>query len=225
MLKRIPIHIVDNDSSARHSLSYRLRGLGHSVRCWHSGQSFLEDVRDHSAALVLLDMWMPDMDGLTILSELHAAGITMPVAVLTGQGNIPLAVRALKAGAFDFIEKPVGDDRLIELIDSASAWLAENGHMLEMEQAATAQLAALTIREREVLDGLVAGHTNKSVAEKLGISKRTVEVHRAHLMTKLTVDTFADVLRIAFAAGLGRAARPGVPAFARAGRPAGAALH
>ena len=143
------------------------------------------------------------MDGLEVQQELNQRGVAMPVIVLTGHGDISIAVRAMKAGAVDFIEKPFEKAVLLDAIDAAFARLEDKeGRSTRAGDAAVA-VAALTPRERDVLDGLAQGLPNKTIAYDLGISPRTVEVHRANLMTKLAVRSLSDALRIAFAAGLG----------------------
>lgn len=213
MLK-IPVHIVGCENSARSSLGYRLHREGHDVRYWASGGSFVDGISNYQPGLVLLDAAMTDMDGLTTLAWLRAKSIVLPVAALTVQANVRLAVRIVKAGAFDLVETPVTDDKLSQLIEFATAWLDEFSARLNRQRAANLQLASLTAREREILSVLAAGHPNKSIAQKLGISTRTVEVHRAHLKTKLAARTSTDLLKLAFAAGLGRAADSLQPAIA-----------
>ena len=146
---------------------------------------------------------MPEMDGLEVQQELIASGIAMPVIVLTGHGDISIAVRAMKAGAIDFIEKPFEKATLLDAIEIAFAQLADQEGRTQRAHDAGVVIAGLTDRERDVLEGLVQGLPNKTIAYDLGISPRTVEVHRANVMTKLGVRSLSEALRIAFAAGLG----------------------
>ncbi|MBV5269706.1 MAG: response regulator transcription factor, partial [Afipia sp.] len=154
--------------------------------------------------LVLLDWHMPEMDGLEVQRELNAMGVTLPVVMLTGHGDIAAAVQAMKDGAVEFLEKPSDKATLLQAIDNAFARLERSDQVATSEQDAQIRISALSAREREVLDGLAQGYPNKTIAYDLGISARTVEVHRANMMTKLGVVSFPEALRIAFAAGLGK---------------------
>ena len=155
---------------------------------------------------ILLDIRMPDMDGLEVQRELAARGIAMPVIVLTGHGDVATAVEAMKNGASDFIEKPFEKAVLLEAIERASERLARAEESSASEREAKVRIAALTARERDVLRELARGHPNKTIAYDLGISPRTVEVHRANVMTKLGVRSLSEALRIAFAARIAEAA-------------------
>lgn len=146
---------------------------------------------------------MPEMDGLEVQRTLHERGVTMPVIILTGHGDVSIAVRAMKAGAVDFIEKPFEKEVLLGAIEAAFERLDASGEANTRAEEAAVVLAALSPREREVLEGLAQGLPNKTIAYDLGISARTVEVHRANVMTKLGARSLSDALRIAFAAGLG----------------------
>ena len=200
MSEKHVIHLVDDEDSVRRSAGFMLRTSGYEVRAYASGVEFLKDARSADPGCILLDVRMPEMDGLEVQAELNSRGITMPVIVLTGHGDINTAVAAMKGGAVDFIEKPFEKAVLIEAIESAFRRL-DNGARSN-EQDAKVQVAVLTPREQEVLQGLVRGHPNKTIAYDLGISPRTVEVHRANVMSKLHVRSLSEALRIAFAAGL-----------------------
>ena len=163
----------------------------------------MKEARHVAEGCILLDVRMPEMDGLEVQQALSEQGITMPVVVLTGHGDIQVAVRAMKAGAVDFIEKPFEKTILLKAIDAAFDRLTDLEGRAENKRAAEATLAILTPREREVLEKLVEGLPNTTIAYDLGISARTVEVHRANVMTKLNVRSLSEALRIAFAAGLG----------------------
>lgn len=197
------VHIVDDEAAIRKSLSFLLKSSRYRVQCWQSGTAFLKEVSRAESACVLLDMRMPEIDGLEVQAQMATRGIGLPVIVLTGHGDVSLAVRAMKAGAIDFLEKPFDRQKLLDAIGRAFARLADTEVRRDQMAAAQIQIAALTSRERDVLEGLAYGYPNKTIAFDLGISPRTVEVHRANLMAKLEVTNFADALRIAFAAGLG----------------------
>lgn len=166
--------------------------------------ALLKEVRHAEHGCVLLDVRMPEMDGLEVQKILAERGVTMPVIILTGHGDISIAVRAMKGGAVDFLEKPFEKALLISAIEAAFDRIETADGVSARASAAEVILGALTAREREVLDGLVQGLPNKTIAYDLGISSRTVEVHRANLMTKLEARSLSDALRIAFAAGMGR---------------------
>ncbi|MDB5712484.1 MAG: fixJ [Sphingomonas bacterium] len=197
------VHIVDDDEAIRQSIGFLLRKAGFKVIVYPSGTDFLKTVSRDLRGCVLLDVRMPGLDGLEVQDRMSQLGITLPIVMLTGHGDVTLAVRAIKAGAIEFIEKPFERSALLAAIDEALRHAArdERGH-LALADAVT-RLAVLTARERDVLGGLVLGRPNKLIAFDLGIATRTVEVHRANLMEKLNARSLSDVLRIAFAAGLG----------------------
>lgn len=197
------VHIVDDEEPIRRSLDFLLRTAGFRPEKWPDGESFLKDADRSVPACVLLDVRMPGMDGLTVQAEMSARGLNFPVVVLTGHGDIATAVKAMQAGAVDFLEKPFERERLLEAIELGFARLADRAGQREREEWAKTQIAQLTQREQEVLEGLACGYPNKTIAYDLGISSRTVEVYRANVMTKLGVTNFADALRIAFAASMG----------------------
>lgn len=198
------IHLVDDEEAIRKSAGFMLRSSGYAVHSYASGTEFLKAAGAAEMGCVLLDVRMPKLDGLQVQAAMRERGITMPVVVLTGHGDVSVAVQAMKAGAIDFLEKPFEKAAVIDAIERGFARL-ENAGAREIEEAdAEVRLALLTPREREVLDGLAQGYPNKTIAYDLGISSRTVEVHRASLMAKLSAHSLSDVLRIAFAAGVGR---------------------
>jgi len=197
------IHIIDDEDAIRRSASFMLRTAGFAVQTWESGVAFLKEVRHAEVGAILLDVRMPDMDGLDVQQALNERGVTMPVIVLTGHGDVTIAVSAMKAGAVDFIEKPFEKTVLLEAIEAAFARIDNAGEEAQRADKAAVVLQGLTAREREVLQGLAQGLPNKTIAYDLGISPRTVEVHRANVMAKLGVRSLSDALRIAFAAGLG----------------------
>lgn len=201
------VHIVDDEDSVRRSLDFLLRTAGFKVEKWPDGASFLKGVDHSQPACVLLDVRMPGMDGLQVQSRMAEQGLNLPVIILTGHGDIGTAVRAMRGGAVDFLEKPFDRDRLLEALQAAFLRLTDHEGQRARDHWARTQIAGLTDREQEVLDGLACGYPNKTIAYDLGISSRTVEVYRANAMAKLGVNNFADALRIAFAAGLGSETR------------------
>jgi two-component system response regulator FixJ len=201
MDKRL-VHVVDDEEAIRRSIGFLLRASGFAVQTHESGVAFLREAKTAEPGCILLDVRMPQMDGLAVQEELNARGVTMPVIVLTGHGDISLAVRAMKAGAVDFIEKPFEKAALLDAIGRAFDRFDRHEEASVSERDAKVRIAALTAREQDVLRGLVRGFPNKTIAYDLGISPRTVEVHRANCMTKLGVRSLSEALRIAFAAGL-----------------------
>jgi two-component system, LuxR family, response regulator FixJ len=197
------IHLVDDDEAIRRSASFMLRTSGFLVKTYASGDEFLGAGKDIAAGCILLDVRMPGMDGLQVQRALKDRGTLLPVVIMTGHGDVTVAVQAMKAGAVDFIEKPFEKAALLTAIDAAFFQLEQAGKRHARSDEAQARLDALTPREVDVLKGLVRGHPNKTIAYDLGISPRTVEIHRANLMTKLEVASLSEALRIAFAAGLG----------------------
>lgn len=197
------IHVVDDDEAIRQSVGFMLRKAGHSVETHATGTDFLKIANRSTQGCVLLDVRMPEIDGLEVQARLAQQGIMLPVIMLTGHGDVTLAVRAIKAGAIEFLEKPFERTALLQAIDEALGQAGRNDRRDLAAAEAVVRLAALTARERDVLDGMVLGRPNKLIAYDLGIATRTVEVHRANLMEKLSARSLSDVLRIAFAAGLG----------------------
>lgn len=197
------VHVVDDEDAIRRSASFMLRTSGFAVTTWASGSAFLREAKTVEPGCILLDVRMPEMDGLTVQRELAARGIGLPVIVLTGHGDIETAVAAMKNGAVDFIEKPFEKAQLLQALEIGFHRLDHRQDELASSREAAVRVAALTPRERDVLHGLARGHPNKTIAYDLGISPRTVEVHRANVMSKLDVRSLSDALRIAFAAGIG----------------------
>jgi len=197
------VHIIDDEDAVRRSAGYMLKTSGYSVETWVSGVSFLKEARSAEEGCILLDVRMPDMDGLEVQRVLVERGIAMPVIIMTGHGDISIAVQAMKAGAIDFLEKPFEKVVLIDAIERALDRVRSAKGATADAARAELIIGALTVREREVLEGLAQGLPNKTIAYDLGISSRTVEVHRANLMAKLHVHSLSDALRIAFAAGMG----------------------
>jgi two-component system response regulator FixJ len=197
------VYIVDDDDAVRRSAGFMLKTSGFDVEAFASGVEFLKQVKTGDPGCILLDVRMPGMDGLEVQRELNAQGIALPVIVLTGHGDVNVAVAAMKAGALDFIEKPFEKSVLLSALEEGFAQIERLDRSKTRASEAATRLQALTPRENDVLLGLVRGHPNKTIAYDLGISPRTVEIYRANLMTKLGVQSLSEVLRIAFAAGLG----------------------
>jgi len=196
------IHLVDDDEAIRRSAGFMLKTSGYVVKAYASGVELMKEAKDLAPGCILLDVRMPGMDGLEVQQVLQERGIGFPVIVMTGHGDVGVAVQAMKAGAVDFIEKPFEKATLISAIEEGFSRLEQSGRSQARAEEAKVRLQALTPRERDVLEGLVRGHPNKTIAYDLDISPRTVEIHRANLMSKLGVASLSEALRIAFAAGL-----------------------
>jgi len=196
------IHLVDDDEAIRRSAGFMLKTSGYKVSSFASGVELLREAKDLQPGCILLDVRMPDMDGLQVQQALQERGIGYPVIVMTGHGDVAVAVQAMKAGAVDFIEKPFEKAVLMSALEEGFSRLEQTGRSRARAEEARVRLQALTPRERDVLEGLVRGHPNKTIAYDLDISPRTVEIHRANLMSKLGVASLSEALRLAFAAGL-----------------------
>lgn len=194
------VHLVDDDAAIRRSVAFMLKTSGHRVESYESGTDLLKEGSHLEDGCILIDIRMPGMDGLEVQQALQEKGISLPVIIMTGHGDVALAVRAMKAGAVDFIEKPFDKDALLGSLEEGYRRLSRKEATHDRARDANVRLQALTAREREVLDGLAQGLPNKTIAYDLGISPRTVEIHRANLMTKLGVRSLSEALRIAFAA-------------------------
>lgn len=194
------VHLVDDDEAIRRSAGFMLKTSGFRVQTYESGDQLLKSAATLKRGCVLLDIRMPGIDGLEVQQALKERGIGLPVIIMTGHGDVTLAVQAMKAGAIDFIEKPFEKVVLLGAIDQAFHRLNRSSEARERSGEAEVRLNGLTPRQREVLDGLAQGLPNKTIAYDLGISPRTVEIHRAELMTKLGVKSLSEALRIAFAA-------------------------
>lgn len=197
------VHLVDDDAAIRRSVGFMLKTSGHRVESYESGSDLLKSANNLEDGCILLDIRMPGMDGLEVQTELQQRGVALPVVIMTGHGDVGLAVRAMKAGAVDFIEKPFEKQALLNSLDQGFERLSRKEVTSDRHKDAEVRLQALTPRERDVLEGLAQGLPNKTIAYDLGISPRTVEIHRANLMTKLGVRSLSEALRIAFAAQVG----------------------
>ena len=192
------IHIVDDDAAVRRSLQRLLSSAGHETASYYSALALLEAMPLPPDGCLLLDVRMPGMDGLELQARLNRLGFRLPVIVITGHGDIRTAVQAMKAGAVDFIEKPFDEEPLFTAIDAALEQELADPGIVE----AVRRIATLSPRERQVLDALVAGRPNKTIAVALGLSVRTVEVHRAHMLERLGVETLAEAVRLAVMADM-----------------------
>jgi len=195
------VHIVDDNASIRATTSFVLSDHGYSTRTYESGEEFLRHV-DSQDGCVLLDLRMPEMSGIEVLEELARRASALPVIMVTGHGDVMAAVRALKLGAIDLIQKPYIETDLLDAIERALAAIERDKRRLEEKRAAAERVRRLSERERQVLRGLLAGMTNKEMARLLGLSPRTVEMHRSNMMSDLEVSAAADAIRIAIDADL-----------------------
>jgi two-component system, LuxR family, response regulator FixJ len=197
------IFIVDDDEAIRDSLRLLLQTAGFgNVIAYASAREFLAQAAPAMGECLLLDVRMPDMDGLELQQELNRRGVRLPVVIMTGHADVPIAVRAMKAGASDFIEKPFSDDLLLDCVRRALQHAAEASRESAAAEETKRRLESLTPRERQVLDGMVTGRPNKLIAFDLGISPRTVEIHRARVMEKMQARSLSALVRMALAAGV-----------------------
>ena len=196
------IYVVDDDDAVRAALRALLETAGYRTARFASGVAFLDSLNTVPGACVLLDVKMPELDGLEVQRRLNDRGVTLPVVIVTGHGDIAMAVQAMRAGAVDFLEKPVSRDRLLEAVARAID-IGRNARQDRRERSDIgARLGALTSREREVLEQLVMGRTSKVVAHELGISSRTVEVYRRNVMAKMDANSLSHLVRMTLVAGI-----------------------
>jgi two-component system response regulator FixJ len=196
------VYVVDDDEAVRDSLSLLLEARGYTVRSFVGAPEFLTAAPALRPGCLIADIRMPEMDGLELQQRLIERGLAFPLIVITGHGDVPLAVRAMKAGAIDFIEKPFTAQTILNSAAAALARVAEPHGRDQIAQAAAARLSLLTPREREVLQGLLVGLPNKSIAYDLAISPRTVEIHRARVMDKMGAHSLSELVRMGLAAGV-----------------------
>ena len=190
------VYVVDDDPAMRSSLRWLIESVGLVVHTCASAQEFLQTYHVGDPGCVVLDIRMPGMSGLDLQAELTERQMHIPVLIITGYAEVPLAVRAMKAGAFDFIEKPFSDQTLLDRIRAALAQDAVARRQRTTRQEVEARLRLLTGRERDVLEGVVTGKSNKQIAAAIGLSPKTVEVHRSHVMEKLKADSLAELIRL-----------------------------
>jgi two-component system, LuxR family, response regulator FixJ len=202
MAPRGKVYVVDDDDAMRDSLAFLLGAAGFHVVPFETARGFLDALPTLDLGCVVSDVRMPDIDGIELLKRLKASGSLFPVVIMTGHGDVPLAVEAMKLGAVDFVEKPFEDDRLIGMIETALTQ-AEPGLRSEaITVEIQSRIATLSPRERQVLDGLIAGLSNKLIAREYDISPRTIEVYRANVMTKMQVASLSELVRLAMRGGV-----------------------
>jgi FixJ family two-component response regulator len=190
------VFIVDDDSGVRSSIRVLMKSIGLAATPFASAREFLEAYNPHQPGCLVLDIRMPGMSGLELQEALNDKGAVIPVIFITGHGDIPMAVEAMRQGAFDFLQKPFRDQDLIDRIQKALDQDKETRESLKEHSRIRARIASLTPREKEVLDLLTTGKANKSMAQDLGLSQRTVEIHRAHVMEKMGAKSVAQLVRM-----------------------------
>jgi len=195
------VHIVDDDEAVRDSLAFLLQAEGLAVKTYESAASFLSGAHQAAAGCLITDVRMPEITGIELMRRLGELGLAFPVIVITGHGDVPLAVEAMRAGALDFIEKPFDDALILKAVKAALQDALADTERTAERAAVSERMATLTSRERDVLNGIIAGHANKVIAYDLGISPRTVEVYRANVMTKMRADSISDLVRMTLIAG------------------------
>jgi two-component system response regulator FixJ len=200
MQSELMVHIVDDDEAVRNALYFLMQSENIPAQTYTSAEGFMQKYIQSKPECLLLDVRMPGMNGLQLLNELKNRHIEMPVIFITGHGDIAMAVQAMKAGAADFIEKPFNNERLLNSVQKCLSESLHNSNANDTKQAAQTKLETLTRRERQVMDLLVEGKQNKVIAQELGISPRTVELHRAKVMSKLNANSLSSVVRIALSA-------------------------
>ena len=196
------VHVIDDDEGMRESLAFLLRSAQLEVKSFPSARAFLDALPDPALSCVITDVRMPELSGIDLLRRLKELKITVPVIVITGHGDVTLAVEAMKIGAVDFLEKPFDDVVLLASVQSALRQRGSQARRDSERAEFDARLAALSPRERDVLGGLVAGRANKQIAFDLGISPRTVEIYRANLMNKMQAGSLSDLVRMALVVGI-----------------------
>ena len=192
----LSVFVVDDDSSVRDSLKILLESFGFKAEAFESASAFLNSDAVNARGCLVADVRMPDMDGLELQEELARRGKSLPTIIVTVHADVPLAVRAMKAGAIEFLEKPYNETALVESVRRGLREASAMGEERQKQEAASKRLATLTDREREVYELLVVGHPNKVIAFKLDISPRTVEIHRAHVMEKMQARNLAELIRM-----------------------------
>jgi two-component system, LuxR family, response regulator FixJ len=196
------VHVIDDDEAMRQSLAFLLEAVGMEVQTYESAVAFLEVAPAVKAGCVITDVRMPGLSGVELLRQLRERKLGIPVIVITGHGDVPLAVEAMKIGAMDFLEKPFDDEALLASVRSALNQLDQDQKRQAERSDIEGRLATLSNRERDVLQGLVAGLANKQIAYDLGISPRTIEIYRANLMTKMEAGSLSALVRMALIAGM-----------------------
>jgi two-component system response regulator FixJ len=201
MAHRGKVYVIDDDEAMRDSLDFLLGSADFDVTLFESAQQFLNALPGADFGCVVSDVRMPGIDGIELLKRLKTGSSPFPVLIMTGHGDVPLAVEAMKLGAVDFLEKPFEDDRLIGMIDVALKQAASGARSEAVTLDIAARVASLSPRERQVMEGLVAGLSNKLIAREYDISPRTIEVYRANVMTKMQAGSLSELVRLAMRAG------------------------
>jgi two-component system response regulator FixJ len=196
------VHVVDDDEAMRDSLAFLLRAENFQVQTYADAAAFLNALPQIKAGCVVTDVRMPGMSGIELLQRLRELKVSIPVIVISGHGDVPLAVEAMKTGALDFIEKPFDDEVFLRAVRMALSAHAVDSQREAQKAIINSRLESLSNREREVLEGLVAGHPNKTIAYDLGISPRTVEIYRANVMEKMQARSLSELVRMALVGGL-----------------------
>lgn len=194
------VHLIDDDEDVRRAVSFMLTTAGFTVRVYESALGFLEKLENVQPGCIVSDVRMPGMDGLELQQRLKEKGVDLPVIIMTGHADVGLAVTAMKAGAVDFIEKPFGDDVFLSSVRAALGRLSQTSQSSAEIAQVKARADSLSPRERQVLDGLLAGLPNKTIAYDLSLSPRTVEAHRASVMAKMGAKSLSDLVRMAVSA-------------------------
>jgi len=198
----VVVHVIDDDDAVRESLEFLLRTARLEVRTYESAAAFLGILPRVEVGCIITDVRMPELSGIDLLKRLNELDVRVPVIVITGHGDVPLAVEAMKFGAVDFFEKPFDDEALVAAVRSALDQRKDDSKRKAEVSLINSRLTELSNRERQVLEGLVAGRPNKVIAYDLGISPRTVEIYRANLMTKMQASSLSDLVRMAIVAGI-----------------------
>ena len=196
------VYVIDDDEAMRDSLNFLLDAANYEVTPFDSAVKFLDAVPGLEFGCVVSDVRMPGLDGMELLKRMKAAHSAFPIVIMTGHGDVPLAVEAMKLGAVDFLEKPFEDDRLIAMIEMAIQQAEPAARSEALAQDIAARVASLSPRERQVMNGLIAGLSNKLIARDYDISPRTIEVYRANVMTKMQANSLSELVRLAMRAGL-----------------------
>lgn len=196
------VYVIDDDEAMRDSLNFLLDSAGYTVTLFETATSFLESLPKLEFGCVVSDVRMPGIDGLELLKRMKAANNRFPILIMTGHGDIPLAVEAMKLGAIEFLEKPFEDERLTAMIETALRQAEPAARNEAATQDIAARVATLSPRERQVMEGLIAGLSNKLIAREYDISPRTIEVYRANVMTKMQANSLSELVRMAMRAGL-----------------------
>jgi two-component system, LuxR family, response regulator FixJ len=202
MSHRGKVYVIDDDEAVRDSLEFMLGTADFQVTLFESAHNFLDTLSSIEFGCVVSDVRMPGIDGIELLKRLKARGSVLPVVIMTGHGDVTLAVEAMKLGAVDFLEKPFEDDHLIGMIDVALKQAESNARSEAITLDIAARIASLSPRERQVMDGLIAGLSNKLIAREYDISPRTIEVYRANVMTKMQAGSLSELVRLAMRAGV-----------------------